>query len=103
VQRVWKEADLTQPVKKGRKRDKGGSVPLEATHPNHMWTFDFVHDRTEDGQLLRFLTVEHEYAREGLETATGRSMPGDRVIEVLEALLSERGAPSSFEVTTGLN
>jgi len=49
VQRMWKEEGLTQPVKKGRKRHKGGAVPLEATHANHVCTHDFIHDRTEDG------------------------------------------------------
>ena len=34
VQRVWKEEGLTQPVRKGRKRATGGSVPLQATHVN---------------------------------------------------------------------
>jgi len=101
VQRVWKEEGLTQPVKRRRKRAKGGSVPLEATHANHVWTYDFIHDRTEDGQPLRFLTVEDEYTREGLETATGRSMTGDRVIDVLKALFSERGAPEYLRSDNG--
>lgn len=57
---------MTQPVKRKRKRSKGGAVPLEATHENHVWTYDFVHDRTEDNQALWMLTVEDEYTREGL-------------------------------------
>ena len=91
--RSWKEEGLTQPIKKGRKRAKGGAVPLQATHANHVWTYDFVHDRTEDGQPLRFLTVEDEYTREGLIVAVGRSMPAVRVIEVLKVLFRERGTP----------
>ena len=101
VQRVWKEEGLTQPVKKGRKRHKGGSVPLQATHTNHVWTYDFIHDRTEDGQPLRFLTVEDEYTREGLTVATERSMPADRVIEVLKVLFFERGAPEYLRSDNG--
>jgi len=101
VHRVWKEEGLTQPVKKGRKRAKGGSVPLQATHANHVWTYDFIHDRTEDGQPLRFLTVEDEYTREGLAVAAGRSMPADRVIEVLKVLFSEHGAPEYLRSDNG--
>ena len=101
VQRVWKEEGLTQPVKKSRKRAKGGSVPLQATHVNHVWTYDFIHDRTEDCQPLRFLTVEDEYTREGLIVAAGRSMPAERVIEVLEVLFSERGAPEYLRSDNG--
>jgi len=101
VQRVWKEEGLTQPVKKGRKRRKGGSVPLQATHTNHVWTYDFIHDRTEDGQPLRFLTVEDEYTREGLTVATERSMPAERVIEVLKVMFCERGAPEYLRSDNG--
>ena len=101
VQRVWKEEGLTQPVKKGRKRATGESVPLQATHVNHVWTYDFIHDRTEDGQPLRFLTVEDEYTREGLIVAAGRSMPADRVIEVLKALFSTHGAPEYLRSDNG--
>jgi len=101
VQRVWKEEGLTQPIKKSRKRAKGGSVPLQATHANHVWTYDFIHDRTEDGQPLRFLTVEDECTREGLAVAAGRSMPADRVIEVLKVLFRERGAPEYLRSDNG--
>ena len=101
VQRVWKEEGLTQPIKKGRKRAKGGAVPLQATHANHVWTYDFIHDRTEDGQPLRFLTVEDEYTREGLAVAAGRSMPADRVIEVLKEVFCERGRPEYLRSDNG--
>jgi len=101
VQRVWKEEALTQPLKKGRKRAKGRAVPLQATHTNHVWTYDFIHDRTENGQPLRFLTVEDEYTREGLAVAAGRSMPADRVIEVLKALFSKRNAPEYVRSDNG--
>jgi len=101
MQRLWKEKGLTQPIRKGRKRHKGGSVPLQATHTNHVWTYDFIHDRTEDGQPLRFLTVEDEYTREGLTVATERSMPADRVIEILKMLFRERGAPEYLRSDNG--
>jgi putative transposase len=101
VERVWKEEGLTQPVKKGRKRHKGGSVPVEATHVNHVWTYDFIHDRTEDGQPLRMLTVEDEYTREALAVAVGRSMPAHRVKEVLREVFSKRGAPEYLRRDNG--
>jgi len=101
VQRVWKEEGLTQPVKKGRKRHQGGSVPLEATHANHVWTYDFIHDRTEDGQPLRTLTVEDEYTREALAVAVGQSMPAKRAQEVLKEIFRKRGAPEYLRSDNG--
>jgi transposase InsO family protein len=101
VLRTWREAGLTQPVKRKRKRSKGGAVPLEATHENHVWTYDFVHDRTEDNQALWMLTVEDEYTREGLTVAVGRNMPAKRVQETLTELFSVRGAPEYLRSDNG--
>jgi len=66
VQRLWREAGLTQPRKRKRRRRTGESVPVKATHANDVWTYDFIHDRTVGGGALRMLTVEDEYTREGL-------------------------------------
>jgi len=93
VQRVWKEEGLNQPKKQTRKRHLGGAVPIEATHPNHVWTYDFIHDRTENGHSLRILTVEDEYTREGLAVVAGRNLPASRVKQVIELLILDRGAP----------
>jgi transposase InsO family protein len=101
VYRIWKEEGLSTPRKKRRVRKKGSSVPLAATHPNHVWTYDFVHDRTVNGQPLRILTVEDEYTREGLKVAVGRNMPASRVKEVLEGLFAERGVPGYIRSDNG--
>ncbi len=101
VQRVWKEARLTQPAKRKRKRYRGGSVPVTATHERHVWTYDFVHDRTENGQSVRILTVEDEYTREGIAVEVGRNMPAKRVKEVLVGLFAERGAPEYVRSDNG--
>lgn len=76
VQRLWREAGLSQPRKRKRRRRMGESVPVTATHMNHVWTYlsacqagDFIHDRTEGGAPLRtclcdgrqVLTVEDEH------------------------------------------
>ena len=101
VQRVWKKEGLSQPQKKRRKRYKGGSVPLEATHPNHVWTYDFVCDRAENGQPLRMLTVEDEYTREGLDVAVNTSMPATQVKEVMKELFRDVGPPEYLRSDNG--
>lgn len=101
VQRVWREQGLTQPEKRKRKRYLGGAVPIEATHRNHVWTYDFVHDRTENGHPLRILTVEDEYTREGLAATVGRNLPSSRVKEVIEALIADRGVPEYVRSDNG--
>jgi len=101
VQRIWREEGLTQPRKRKRKRYLGGAVPIEATHRNHVWTYDFVHDRTENGHPLRILTVEDEYTREGLAVVVGRNLPSSRVKEVIESLILDHGVPEYVRSDNG--
>lgn len=101
VQRLWKEEGLTQPRKRKRVRSGNGFVPLQATHANHVWTYDFMHDRTEGGQLLRILTVEDEYTREGLAVEVDRTLPASGVKRVLSELFAERGAPAYLRSDNG--
>jgi len=101
IHRLWQEEGLTQPRKRKRIRHKDGSVPLRATHPNHVWTYDFIHDRTEQGQLLRILTVVDEYTREGLAVEVDRRLPAVRVKQVLTRLFARRGAPAYLRSDQG--
>lgn len=49
VLRLWREAGLTQPRKRRRLCRTGESVPVKATHVNHVWTYVFIPDRTVGG------------------------------------------------------
>lgn len=101
VYRVWREEGLSLPRPRRRRKRKEGAVPLEALHVNHVWTYDFVHDRTLHGQPLRLLTLEDEWTREGLAVEVDRSLPANRVIEVLEWVIAERGAPEYLRSDNG--
>ncbi len=71
-------------------------MPTVATHPNHVWTYDFLEDRTADGRKLRFLTVIDEFSRECLAIQVRRSFPARAVLAVLKQLFAEHGAPESL-------
>ena len=101
VYRLWREEGLSLPRKRKRTRKPNGSVPLQATHLNHVWTYDFVHDRTERGQPLRMLTVEDEYTRQGLAVEVDRSLPASKVIQVLKQVFNEHGAPEYIRSDNG--
>ena len=61
VQRVWLQAKL-QVKRTGRKRRRPAQPqPQQATHPYHVWSYDFVKDRCLDGTPLRILTVMDEF------------------------------------------
>ena len=76
-------------------------MPLRATHRDHVWTYDFIHDRSENGQPLRFLTIEDEYTREGLAIEVDRHLPATRVKQVLVRLFAERGVPEYLRSDRG--
>ena len=68
VQRVRCKEGLKVPSKPKRESRRGNStgLPTKATHPNHVWTWDFIFDRTDKGSTLKMLTMLDEYTRQCL-------------------------------------
>jgi len=79
----------------------GGVTRLHATHANHVWAYDFVHDRTEDGRRLKILTVVDEFTRECLAIEVARSITSGRLIELLGELALLRGVPRHIRSDNG--
>ena len=86
VRRLWREEGLKVPQRPNRKRPRGKSSgrPTAATRVNHVWTWDFIHDRTEDGRALKILTVMDEYSRFNVCLHVSRSITAEQVMEQLE-------------------
>ena len=78
-----------------------GEVTKRAEHPNHVWTYDFVEDRTERGGRLRILVVLDEYTRESLAVRVAPTFPSASVIEELEWLFLTRGVPEHIRSDNG--
>lgn len=95
VARLWRTSGLTLPRRRPRTRRAIERVKQvsEATRPNEIWTYDFVHDACANGQQLKLLTVVDEFTRESLAIETRTSIRSHAVIDVLERLERERGAP----------
>ena len=95
VERLWREASL--PLPRRRKRRRRGPKLLgrlvTASCPNEVWSYDFLWDRTETGRRLKILTVVDEYTRECLEIRVEPKMDSRHVLETLDELMRERGAP----------
>jgi putative transposase len=103
VARVWRLTGLTLSRRRPRKRHKvAPSTPIPcASRPNEVWTYDFVHDACANGQRLKMLTVVDEFTRESLTIETRTSIKSRAVVEVLERLTSERGAPTYLRSDNG--
>ncbi|NIN74027.1 MAG: IS3 family transposase, partial [Xanthomonadales bacterium] len=67
----------------------GTCMRLRPQHRHHVWSYDFVADRTHDGRTLRMLTVIDEFSRECLAIDVARRLRSDDVLCVLAALMCE--------------
>jgi putative transposase len=100
--RIWKKAGLQVPRRRPRRRVATGRPrPLPATGANQVWAYDFVFDRSANGQQLKCLTVIDEFTRECLAIDVAGSIRSGRVIEVLSKLVSVRGAPQYLRSDNG--
>jgi putative transposase len=105
IQRLWRKEGLQVPYRRKRKKSQGSSQNScsvkKAEYINHVWTYDFIEDRTEDGRKLKFLTVLDEWTRESVAIEVGRSITSKGVISVLEYLFMVRGAPDFIRSDNG--
>ena len=105
VHRLWKAEGL-QIRRKQRKRRRLGSG-ANACHrrrpryKDHVWSYDFVSERTERGGALKLLTVVDEYTRECLTVEVARTFTGLDVVEVLGDLFAIRGRPRYLRSDNG--
>jgi len=103
VHRIWKSEGLGLPRRRPKRRRGSpvGEIINKAEYPNHVWSYDFVEDRTERGGKLRVLVVIDEYTRECLAIRVEPSIPASVVIEVLEWLFLTRGVPKYIRSDNG--
>jgi len=106
VHRLWQSEHLQVPVKQRKKRRLPGNsensfVRHKALHRNHVWSYDFLADRTEDGRQLKLLVVIDEFTRECLAIEAGRTFTSRDVILTLQYLFAVRGAPQHLRSDNG--
>lgn len=105
VERLWRQEGLKVPAKqKPRGRlwlNDGSCIRLRAEYRNHVWSYDFVHHRTDDGRAFRTLNVIDEHTRECLAIRVKRKLNSMDVIDTLTDLFILRGVPSYIRSDNG--
>ena len=106
VERLWRREGLKVPMKQPKKGrlwlNDGSCVRLRPEHQDHVWSYDFVHCRTDDGKAFRTLNIIDEYSRECLAIRVDRKLNSGNVIDVLSDLFILRGVPSFIRSDNGL-
>ena len=80
---------------------ENGCIRRRAEHKDHVWSYDFVTDRTEDGRQIRLLVVIDEYTRECLALEAARSFTANDVVGILQYLFAVRGTPHHIRSDNG--
>jgi transposase InsO family protein len=106
VHRLWKRAGLKVPAKQRKRRrllggGENGVSRKRAEYKDHVWSYDFVMDQTEDGRTLKMMPIVDEYTRECLYLRTERSITAKDVVATLLRLFNERGAPEYIRSDNG--
>jgi transposase InsO family protein len=105
VERIWRQEGLKVPQKQPKRARlwlaDGSCIRRRAEYPNHVWSYDFVMERTQDGRPLKMLTVVDEYTRECLAIAVRRRLRSQDVQEVLAELFLLRGCPTHIRSDNG--
>lgn len=105
VERIWRREGLRVPMKQPKRGRlwlaDGSCIRLRPTHRDHVWSYDFIFDRTRDGRALKVMTVIDEYTRECLALRAARSLDSEDVLEVLDDLFVRRGVPEHIRSDNG--
>ena len=75
--------------------------PERPAHKDHVWSYDFVQERTHDGRAFRLLTILDEYTRECLAIDVNRQMNHQDVLDRLAELFVDRGVPEYIRSDNG--
>ena len=105
VERIWQREGLKVPVKQAKRMrlwfKDGSCVRLRAEWRNDVWSFDFVQDRTHDGQAYRMLNIVDEHSRECIANRVYRRLNSTDVIDALSSLFIVRGVSTYIRPDNG--
>ena len=105
VERLWRREGLKVPPKQSKRGrlwlNDGSCVRLRPEYRNHVWSYDFVHCRTDDGKAFRTLNILDEFSRECLAIKVERKLNSTDVIDVLTDLFILRGPPAYIRSDNG--
>jgi len=105
VERIWKQEGLKVPQKQPKRGrlwfHDGSCIRLRPERKNHVWSYDLMAARTQDGRGFRILTILDEYTRECLSIMVARRITAQDVIYQLGEVFLDRGIPEHVRSDNG--
>jgi transposase InsO family protein len=105
VERIWRKEGLKVPQRQPKRGrlwlNDGSCVRLRPEHKDHVWSYDFMVDRTANGRPFRILTILDEYTRESLAILVDRHISSQDVIDKLFELFIFRTIPDYIRSDNG--
>jgi len=105
VARIWRREGLKVPSKQPKRGrlwlHDGSCIRLRPERPNHVWSWDFVFDRTDDGRPIKLMVVIDEYTRQCLAIHVARRIRSKDAIDVFADLMEIHGIPEHIRADNG--
>ena len=105
VAKIWRREGLRVPQKQPKRSrlwlNDGSCIRLRPEHKDHVWSYDFVLARTNDGRAFRMLNIIDEFTRECLAILVARKITSQDVIDLLFHLIIFRGVPEHIRSDNG--
>lgn len=105
VYRIWRREGLKVPSKQPKRKrlwlNDGSCIRLRPQFTDHVWSYDFVFERTEDGRVIKMLNIIDEFSRECLAIHVDRKINSQKVLATLYKLFLTRGTPKYIRSDNG--
>ena len=105
VERIWRREGLKVPKKQPKRSrlwlNDGSCIRLRPEQKDHVWSYDFMVERTGNGRAFRILNIIDEFTRECLRIKVNRKISSQDVIDELFNLFIFRGIPEHIRSDNG--
>jgi len=105
VERIWRQEGLKVPQRQPKRGrlwlDDGSCIRLRPEHKDHVWSYDFMEERTTDGRKFRTLNIIDEFSRDCLKIKVEHRLNSQDVLDALFELFIFRGIPEHIRSDNG--
>lgn len=102
TERIYREEGLSLRIRHRKKMASllRSELP-KPTHPNHIWSMDFMRDTLASGRAIKVLPIVDEYTRKCFRIEVDTSINGARLVRILSEISQYEGLPEIIIIDNG--